>query len=178
MGGINEIWLSFLDVYWPCRLVYPIGDKFKGGRIMIKRKAFRQNYKIYRETIEEISLANKIAKKVSPLLPNDWNVDFVIGMWRGLLFSCWDHGSKEHSAIEFKLVCKLVEKATGLEMKRKAWTEGEYLVALKGEAYIPINDNHSLLIEVRQMDAKDCELEFEETTVKQVKVSDKCVGLI
>jgi hypothetical protein len=152
-----------------------------------KSKHLKEALKIHRETKKEIDLAYIIARKIESMLPKGWTASFVIGMWRGLCVSfhssSYDENHKkiQSSALDFKLVCKLVEKATGLEVKKSPWIEGDYFFALKGSVQVPIGeekDDHSLTISIRHHDPSDCKLTYETKTVRVATVDDDCLGLM
>lgn len=140
---------------------------------MKARNSFIENKKIYQRSIAEIKKAKEIVDKVDGLLPAGWESDYICGMWRGLLFSC----SEKQSSLEFKLVCKLIEKATATKLKRNPWIEGKLLFCLKGETFVPISELHNLTVQVRMMNPTECTLEYEEKTVTVAKMSDDCLGL-
>lgn len=140
---------------------------------MKKMSALKEAKEIYSETRKEIEIAYEIAKKVDPLLPPNWESAFIIGGWRGLLFSVHE----EAPAMDLKLVCSIVEKVTGLEVKKDSYVHGDYLMWLSGSVKVPIEEGHDLQIYIRHCQPKDCELTIEEKMVKIATVSDDCLGL-
>jgi len=138
-----------------------------------KGASLKEAKSIYDKTRKEIEVAFEISKKVEPLLPPKWESNFIIGGWRGLLFIC----HKEAPAMELKLVCSLVEKATGIKPKRGSYIYEESLFWLSGSVKYPIGEGHYLTIYIRHCEPKDCKLEIEEKLVKMAKVSDDCLGI-
>jgi hypothetical protein len=129
-----------------------------------------------------LDVAAEIARKVEPMLPDGWESRFcpAWGVFGGLLFCPKDSFGKETPPEEFSLVCKLIGKVTGKDVKKKPWTEGDQLICLQGEVYVPISwwgRSGVLQIQARVFKPKDCKLEYETKTVTVCKVPAGCMGV-
>ena len=137
---------------------------------------------IFEDTKIEIEAAEKICKKIDPLLPPTWKSNFIIGMWRGLLFCCHAESflepEKNRPSIDFRYVCDLVEKATSTKVNRKPWIEGDKFFCLRGITNMKIDYRHILHIEIRQINPSQCSLEYEDKTIRQAKLTDECLGIM
>lgn len=155
----------------------------KKKTLFTKYQALKEALMIHRETKAEIHLAHQIASKLEPMLPRGWETSFIIGMWRGLCVSFhspYDENMKKikSSALDFKLVCSLVEKAAGVKVHKSPWMIDDTLFALKGSAEVFVDKDHKLTISIRHHSPSDCKLEYETKEVRIAKVDDACLGLM
>lgn len=153
---------------------------------MDKQKAIGRVKRDYDRAVKEIEIADKIAKKIDPLLPKGWTseIDSIVN---NLIFQCGSFCSEDsHQATEFKLVCKLVEKAIGEKIVDR---EGQAdkrdgkdnLYILQGSVYHYSNvngDKICLGINIILYNPKhQCEIEWKKETKVVAKISDNCLGL-
>lgn len=144
---------------------------------------------VYRKIDEikmEVDLAKTVADKLEPLLPLGWKCYYVLN-WRGLCvmgdkyYTDKNGDLKENVACnprnDFKYVCGIVSQATGKPVNREPWLSGDVLICLLGEVSYE-KDNVRLTIQIRQFDKRDCQLEYEERTVKVAKLSEECLGVM
>lgn len=153
-----------------------------GKMLKVFEKAKLEAEEALRITTYKIRKANAIAKKVKPLLPLNWEVDYAVS-WNGLMFS--KDGEKGFSTFEFRNVCNLVEKIISKRLTRNPYTvmgldNTERLSCLCGQAYVDIEKGYSLSIDIR-MNAPwegqtECEITYTEKVVKIAKVDLGCLG--
>ena len=142
---------------------------------MNKQEELKELKKTYENHLVKLNCAEIIANKIDDLLPPDWESCYVQD-WDGLLFRNSSMNENERPSMDFKLVCKLVEKATGKEVKKEPWVEGDLFFCLHGTTTVKINDL-DLKIDIRMFDPANCKLEYEEKAVRIAKVDDACLGL-
>jgi len=135
----------------------------------------------YKEHLKRIEFCKKVSDRVATALPKDWNVDiedisFNLSIWKGSIRS-----KKEVDAGEFKLVCKLIEKAfPDLKLERFAYVNDDgRLVFLKAYDYLR-EESGSIEIEIivyHPILMPNCKIEWKTETVKRAVVSDECLGI-
>jgi len=126
---------------------------------------------------EELKIAEDLAAKIEPNLPAGWKADYIVGGWRGLLFSQLDSEAKSENALnDFKLVCSYVKQATGADVKRAPWIVSDFLFCLEGVADYEYQSRKFLQIRIRQHDVKTCPLVFEEKMVREARLAEPCLG--
>lgn len=132
-------------------------------------KAKRMAKRRYRERLVTIGMAKKIADKVTPLLPQGWECKLDnIGFW--LEFEKW--GSPV-DAMEFRVVCDLIERAIGQKLQRKAMGER----SLRAEISLMPNPHRYLYIQVYLGNTKGCKI-IKKKEMRITYVADpKCLGL-
>jgi len=154
---------------------------FREGRVKNYHKAKRWAKLEYEERLRTIRIANDIARKAEPLLPNGWECYIPSGVfWLEFRKGDWKDQEKFDPG-EFKLVCKIVENIIGKKLVRSASVREE-----TGEIDRLYASNHYhengvvLWINVNLFGPKftqSCEITWEEEIHRVAKVSDHCLGL-
>jgi len=134
----------------------------------------------YEQALKEIELCKEIADKITPSLPDGWDcrIDetiFNLYITKGL------HSLASADAGEFKLVCKLVESATGVKLKKRAeavYSENR-LYSLGADKYVTRNGvctgvNVTLY---HPENMPDCKIEWKRRWTKEAIISDECLGI-
>ena len=136
--------------------------------------------KRHERALKEIELCKEIADRVTPSLPDGWecridDVIFNLDITKGW----YDQAGAD--AGEFKLVCKLVENATGEKFKKSA--EANYgknkLYFLKADKYVTRNGicTGVNVILYHPDNMPDCKIEWKRRWRKEAVISDECLGI-
>ena len=149
---------------------------------MDKQKELKRAKEWYEGSVKKIGLADKLVKKIKPLLPDGWIIQFgandtyPIHLVKGSYFS---EGKKAKPKIEeFKLVCKVVEKITGKKASHDLYGKEETGIQyFEGRVICGVeNIDLSIKIIIYNPD-HSCDVTYEKQTIEVAKVSDDCFGL-
>lgn len=148
---------------------------------MDKKKALKEAKESYEEELKQIELAEKITKKIDPLLPKGWESHFDRDRAYPIVFQSGTYTEDKPNkkpAEEFKLVCKLVEKLIGIKLIREAHANKENgLYGLEGHrAHYVKKIDGSIKVLMYNPD-HSCEVKFEREYYLKAIVSDDCLGL-
>lgn len=147
---------------------------------MDNKKELQKAKEWYEGVIKKIGLADKLIKKIKPLLPDGWIIQFgandiyPIHLVKGSLYS----ENKKPKVEEFKLACKVVEKITGKEVSHDLYGKEETGIQyFEGRIIYNVEDiDLSIKIIIYNPD-HSCDVTYEEQTITVAKVSDDCFGL-
>lgn len=146
---------------------------------MDKQKELKKAKEWYEGSVKKIGLADKLIKKIKPLLPDGWVIQFgandiyPIHLVKGSCFS-----DKKPKVEEFKLACKIVEKITGKKASHDLYgKEKTGIQFFEGRIIYDIEDiDLSIKILIYNPD-HSCIVTYEKQTIEVAKVSDDCFGL-
>jgi len=138
---------------------------------MDKTKALEEAKEIYEVNLTKIAEAERICEKVDSLLPKGWHSEFSAKS--GQL----EFNKKEKAhAIEFRVVCGLVEKAIGGGLHRGVGSLGS--TYLYGWAWHWFGDGRvSLDVRVELSKPEGCKIKYKRTWEKKPVVDDACLGI-
>jgi hypothetical protein len=146
--------------------------------MMDLQKTYSEIDNIHADYRMEARIAASLARKIEPLMPAGWDVSYVIGMWHGLCLS--RHTSIEAGEgsplAEFKLVCRLVELATGMKVPKSPWIDGDRLFGIFGTLDYPLARGYNLRISVRLFETKECKLIVRDKLIREAELADDCLG--
>lgn len=135
----------------------------------------------------EIKATYIIAQKIEKELPIGWKIQYIDGAWHGCLISTstytltMEEREQKDWTHDLRFVRALLKNMfPDKEWKLKSWTTGEYLVAITCEATVtvPEAEGVEILVDVRQDETGQCEIEYEEKTVKVPHVKGECGKLL
>lgn len=141
---------------------------------MIKKKLLEEAKSRYETRVRKINAGFKLYQKVKPVLPKSWGCSFSI-IWNELQFSRAHDGTKAN-ALEFRVVCDLIEKATGKPMQRSAHGNKESGHSLYGSSWVKI-DREMVNVSVSLTRPEGCKVEYVEVTETRAVVDDECLGI-
>jgi len=134
----------------------------------------------YEGALKEIELCKEIADKIIPSLPDGWDCRIDETIFSLYITKGW-RSETGTDAGEFKLVCKLVENATGEKLNKSARVKdgGNNLFCLLAEKYIEKNEicigvNVNLY---HPENMPDCKIEWKRRWRKEAVISDECLGI-
>jgi len=134
---------------------------------MDTQQAIKTAKRTFRENLVSIGLANKVAKKLSPHLPGGWRCEID---WPGRLeISKWTRAN----AIEFRVVCDLVEKIINKKLSREAAGENY----LKGSILLNPNIHRWLSITVYMGQVEGCKIIKKEEVRTYYEADPNCLGV-
>ncbi|GAH47612.1 unnamed protein product [marine sediment metagenome] len=141
---------------------------------MDKEKVIKEAREKYDEALQRIKLADKICKKIEPHLPKGWKThEGLLVNWGQIIF-----GKEEKAnALEFRVVCDMVEKALGKTLMR--WVRGDKSRQnLIGYTLIRSEDGEvSIDVHVELGNPEGCEVTFKRTWETKAVVDDACLGI-
>ena len=147
---------------------------------MDTKKYQRRAKAAYVRSLRHIATCKNLAKKVEPLLPKGWkfSVDTTFHIIRIEKFDLEEKGTDSH---EFKLVCKLLEKALGekLENRHGTATKKEIVTSLQASGCYRM-DRRYVSVYICLMNPEnmpDCEITWKRKWTKEAILSDACLGL-
>ena len=141
---------------------------------MDKAKVIKEAREKYDDALKRIKLADKICKKVEPHLPKGWKVyEGLLVTWGQINFC----KNKKANALEFRVVCDLVEKVLSKTLMR--WIRGDKdNQALVGYAHIWSEDREaSIDVQVELGNPEGCKMMFKRTWETKAVVDDACLGI-
>lgn len=140
---------------------------------MDKEVAQTQAKDAYEENLRKIEVAEKVCKKVESLLPEEWSSGYDV-TYGTLSFK----RSSEGHASQFRVVCGLVEKASGINLSRHAGGNKHYQY-LYGSGYLFWGKGHCycLRISVELGKPKGCKIELKRSWTVTPEVDDACLGI-
>lgn len=138
--------------------------------MMDKEKALEETRLMYEGGLAIIDEAEKICKKVDPLLPKDWHSVFY-AKHQQIEFTRLG----EADAMEFRVVCDLVEKVIGKKLYRGvSGTFGPYLY---GWEWIHLKGGGCLDVRVELNKPEGCKITLKRKWRKEPVVDEACLGI-
>jgi|GEM_PF-3765429 len=139
--------------------------------MMDMAKALEEAKKLHKNLLVKIVEAERICEKVDPLLPKGWHSEFSAKS--GQL----EFNKKEKAhAIEFRVVCGLVEKAIGGGLHRGVGNLGN--TYLYGWAWHWFGDGRVALdVRVELNKPEGCKVTYETVSEKKPVVDEACLGI-
>jgi len=141
---------------------------------MNKQGAIELAELFHRERIREIEAADKISKKVDPLLPKGW-VSKMEARYGNLVFT---KGEKADVA-EFRVVCGLVEKATGKTVTRSG-AGGKHYIELEGNCFFDVSTKDDgvnfLTVRIKMNPDDSCKFTLKRHWYTEAHPSEGCLG--
>ena len=112
--------------------------------------------KRYLSTLKALAVAQSLAAKIGPVLPNGWTIGFYPD---SLDISCCEREDVPGALQEFMYVAKVIEIAIGKKLDRSPLI-GDRLYSLNASVWLYQNGT-TLYINVSQYNTKDCKLQKE-----------------
>jgi len=138
---------------------------------MDKQKAIEESKEAYEKALATIDEAEKVCKKIEPLLSPGWYSIFYVS--RGQL-EFTREGKAD--AIEFRVACDLVERALGIKLFRGIGQSiGPYLYA--HEWIYPKATGVSLNVRVELNRPEGCKITYKRKWTKMPIVDEVCLGI-
>lgn len=135
---------------------------------MEKAKALAEAKQVYYDSLVKIEAAEKFCAKIDPLLPKGWHSAY--GADSGQLEFC---KREKANAIEFRVVCDLVEKVTGCKLSRGIGNSGY----LYGWAWHWFTDHKNMDIRVELGRPEGCKITYKRKWTKELVVDEACLGI-
>ncbi len=141
---------------------------------MNKETALKDAKETFSQSLANIEAAQKICNAVDSLLPQGWHSKFFGGEH---LEFCPLYPHKASSA-EFRMVCHLVEKATGEKLDRHARGDksNPRLVATK-YYQLGSDDDVRLVLWVESSADDTCKIVYKRTWEMKAIADERCLGL-
>ena len=139
---------------------------------MDKEQALKEAKDSFNRVLANIEAAQKICDKVDSLLPEGWQSKF----WGGDYLEFCPLYPHKASAAEFRMVCDLVEKATGKKLGRSA-TGNKTYPKLSASGYYNFGLDGARFSLWVQSEADDtCKITFKRTWETKVIADENCLG--
>ena len=141
---------------------------------MNKENLAKEAKEEYDNALQKIKLADKVCKKVEPQLPKGWKThEGLLVRWGQIVFC----KHKKANALEFRVVCDMVEKVLGKTLMR--WVRGDKdRQTLVGYAGIRSEDgNVSIDVHVELGNPEGCNVTLKRTWETRVVVDEACLGI-
>ena len=138
---------------------------------MDKQQAIKETKEAYEKSLVIIDEAEKVCKKIEPLLPKEW-YSIYHSKYQQLEFTRLGKAD----AIEFRVVCDLVEKALDVKLYRGiAESMDKYLYAW--DWYYPEGKNVCLDVRVELNKPEGCKITYKRKWSKEPVVDEACLGI-
>jgi len=118
--------------------------------------------------LAKIEASVKFCAKIDPLLPEGWHSKYESNLGQLEFFK-----REKANAVEFRVVCDLVEKATGCKLHRGIGNSGY----LWGWDWSCFDDNRHLDIRVELGMPEGCKITYKRKWTKEAVVDEACLGI-
>jgi len=141
---------------------------------MDKQKVMKEAKEKYDEALKRINLADKVCEKIEPHLPKGWKThEDLLVKWGQINF----HKNEKANALEFRVVCDMVEKVLGKTLMR--WIRGDKdRQTLVGYTGVRSGDKEVYIdVHVELGNPEGCKVTLKRTWETKPIVDDACLGI-